>query len=141
MKSGVEGAGVGAVAAPVVGTVARAGAGAGDWLRERGSDFLLSGGHKALDTVGNKFKADSLLAGLITTAATGGNPVKGAAMTAGTYAAGRSAQYGAKKLEEFGRREVDRIMALPPHYRGPLTEAMANGGGEKALGSLIFILN
>lgn len=119
---------------------ARAGAGAGDWVREKGSEFLMSGGRKALDAVGDKFKSDSLLAGLITAAATGGNAFKGAGMAAGAYTAGRATKYGAKKLEEFGRREIDRVLALPEHYRGPLTEAMANGGGEKALGAMIFVL-
>jgi hypothetical protein len=117
LKSGVEGAGVGAVVGPAVGVTARGGAAAGDWIRERGSDVLQSGGRKALNAFRDKVKGESVLAGIVTTAASGGNLLKGAAATAGTYAAGKAAKYGAKKLEEFGLREIDRVMALPVHYR------------------------
>jgi hypothetical protein len=122
LKPGVEGAGVGAVVGPAVGVTARGGAAAGDWIRVRGSDVLQSGGRKALNAFRDKVKGESVLAGIVTTAASGGNLLKGAAATAGTYAAGKAAKYGAKKLEEFGfvrsivlcspgalQRRIDRI--------------------------------
>jgi hypothetical protein len=76
-----------------------------------------------LNAFRDKVKGESVLAGIVTTAASGGDLLKGAAATAGTYAAGKAAKYGAKKLEEFGLREIDRVMALPVHYRGALTES------------------
>jgi len=57
------------------------------------------------------------------------------------YPGGGVSKYAGKQLADYGAREIDRVMALPDFYRGPLTEAMSSGGGEKMLGSLIFVLN
>lgn len=116
-----EGAVVGSVAAPVVGGVARTVAGTAGTVQKHLPTVTANVG-KALTKIGAEAEKGAGLAGVLGTIIS--DPISGVAGATAMYAGGGVPKWAGKKLADYGRREVDRVMAFPSHYRGPLTEAM-----------------